>query len=306
MAGLKEIESRLRSVQNTKKITYAMKLVSAAKLKKAQESVQRSRAYTEALTGLLDQLSSELANVETVQPLMVKREEVKKVHLIVIGGARGLCGGYNANLNRKTEATIKEIQAAHPGAEISATLLGRKPAEYFRRVNRPYAKSIEDLTEDAIRWPIDEVCREIEAQYIDGAIDEVYLIYTKFKSALSQTPTAEKILPLDPNTLLSGKQSKEEQEKKEHGSDDGYTLFEPSPEAVFAALLPRIFRSKVRQAGLDAKASETGARMTAMDAATKNAGELLNSLTRLKNKLRQGKITSQLLDIVGGAEAISS
>ena len=300
MAGLKEIESRLRSVQNTKKITYAMKLVAAAKLRKAQEAVQRSRAYTDALGGLLGQLSSELSNIETPQPLMAKREQVKRVRLLVVGGARGLCGGYNANLNRKVEASIKEIQAQYPGVEVTATLLGKKPAEYFRRVNRKYVSALEELPEDVSKWPLDDVCREVANDFVNGEVDAVYLIFTKFKSALSQVPTSEKILPLDGDTLLAGAKSADKAE-----GQSGVAMFEPSPEAVFTAVLPRVFRSKVRQACLEAKASETGARMTAMDAATKNAGELLHALTRLRNKLRQGKITSQLLDILGGAEAIS-
>lgn len=301
MPGLKEIESRLRTVQNTKKITYAMKLVAAAKLRKAQEAVQRSRAYSDSLAGLLRQLSAELSTSDSTYALMEKRETVKNVRLVIIGGARGLCGGYNSNLNRKVEAAINEIQAKHPGASVSATLLGRKPAEYFRRVNRGFTKSLEELPEDVSRWPIDDVCREIEVDFTSGAVDAVYLIFTKFKSALSQTPTVEMILPLDPEAL-SGKSPAA---TGEGAAATGVSIFEPSPREVFTAVLPRVFRTKVRQAALDAKASETGARMTAMDAATKNAGELMKTLTRLRNKLRQGKITSQLLDIVGGAEAIS-
>lgn len=301
MPGLKEIESRLRTVQNTKKITYAMKLVAAAKLRKAQEAVQRSRAYSDSLAALLRQLSAELSASDASYALMEKRETVKNVRLVVIGGARGLCGGYNSNLHRKVEAAITEIQTKHPGAAVSATLLGRKPAEYFRRVNRSYVKSLEELPEDVSRWPIDDVCRDIEAEFVSGAVDAVYLIFTRFKSALSQTPTVEMILPLDAEALTG----KESTTPGEASATSGVSIFEPSPKEVFTAVLPRVFRTKVRQAALDAKASETGARMTAMDAATKNAGELMKTLTRLRNKLRQGKITSQLLDIVGGAEAIS-
>jgi F-type H+-transporting ATPase subunit gamma len=302
MPGLKEIESRLRTVHNTKKITYAMKLVAAAKLRKAQEAVQRSRVYSDSLAGLLRQLSAELSGNESSYALMEKRETVKNVRLVVIGGARGLCGGYNSNLHRKVEAAITEIQSKHPGATVSATLLGRKPAEYFRRVNRSYTKALEELPEDVSRWPIDDVCREIETDFISGAVDAVYLVFTRFKSALSQSPTVEMILPLDPEALTGAGTAVAAGEAT---ATNGVSIFEPSPQDVFTAVLPRVFRTKVRQAALDAKASETGARMTAMDAATKNAGELMKTLTRLRNKLRQGKITSQLLDIVGGAEAIS-
>ncbi|NDC38527.1 MAG: ATP synthase F1 subunit gamma, partial [Proteobacteria bacterium] len=251
MPGLKEIESRLRTVQNTKKITYAMKLVAAAKLRKAQEAVQRSRSYSDSLAAL----SAELSTSDASYALMEKRETVKNVRLVVIGGARGLCGGYNSNLHRKVEAALTEIQAKHPGATVSATLLGRKPAEYFRRVNRSYVKSLEELPEDVSRWPIDDVCREIEADFTSGAVDAVYLIFTRFKSALSQTPTVEMILPLDADALTGSGSSS----TGDGTATSGVSIFEPSPREVFTAVLPRVFRTKVRQAALDAKASETGA-----------------------------------------------
>lgn len=284
-------------MKNTKKITYAMKLVAAAKLRKAQEAVQRGRVYTDALGGLLTQLSAELAGADTTHPLMEKRE-VKKVRFLIIGGGRGLCGGYNSNLHRKVDATWKEVKAAHSGAELSATILGRKPAEYFRRVGRPYLKAIEELGEDASKWPIEEVCQELEAQFMAGEFDELYLIYTKFKSAITMTPTSDRILPMDASAVAAAASK-----GKEGTTQLGVTLFEPSAAAVFAAALPRILRSRVRQAAFDAKASETGARMTAMDAATKNAGELSNKLTLSVNKLRQSRITGELLDILGGSQS---
>lgn len=297
MAGLKELKVRIKSVQNTKKITYAMKLVSAAKLRKSQEAVVRSGQYTEALNRLLHELSMELAGVDFVHPLMQPRAEVRKIRLLVIGGGRGLCGGYNSNINRKIEALFKEKKAQNPAVEIETVILGKKPAEYYRRIRRSYLNSYEALPDDANQWPIEDVCRELEAAFVNGEADEVYVIYTKFKSALSMKVLAERLLPMEMGA---------EQESAQAGERSGVTLFEPSVREVFTQIIPRIMRSKVRQAALDARASEHGSRMTAMEAATKNAGQLIRKLQLTYNKARQTKITSELLDIIGGSGAAES
>lgn len=293
MAGLKEIDRRRKSVANTRKITYAMKLVSAAKLKKAQDSVARSRQYTDALYQLLAKLGSGEGATEFAHPLMEQRAQVKRVLLIVAGGGRGLCGGYNSNLNKKIDAFYKEKATA---VEIDAVIMGKKPAEHFRRLNRAYVQSFEQLPEEANRWPIEEVCRLAEQGFTEGKYDEVHLVYTKFKSAISVTPTLVQVLPVDPNELQNDARSID-------GAGAGTAKFEPSPEAVFNALVPRLVRCRVRQACLDAKASEHGSRMTAMDNATRNAKDLIQELALKYNKLRQGRITAELLDIIGGAEA---
>ncbi len=292
MAGLKDIKRRLKSVKNTKKITYAMKLVSAAKLRKAQESVTRSREYTNAINELLAGLLQGGAGFS--HPLIEPHHEVKRIRLLVIGGSRGLCGGFNSNMFKLVEASMRELKVKHPGAMIDFMLVGRKPGEYFRRVKREYVKAYEELSEDANRWPIDEIALELEHAFIKGEIDQVYVLYTRFRSAISVTATRELLLPLDAKVV----------ETKAAGGAEGVTLFEPSPEEVFAAIMPRILRSRIRQASLDSKASEHGSRMTAMDSATKNADELSYKLQLKANKLRQSGITGQLLDIVGGAEAL--
>jgi len=291
MAGLKEIRRRLQSVRNTKKITYAMKLVSAAKLRKAQESVVQSRAYTDAINALLAEVLSGQAEGSFSHPLIEKRQAIKRVGVLVIGGNRGLCGGYNTNINKRVEALVREKGSSYT---LDWVLMGRKPAEYFRRLNRAYTNSYEQLLEDANRWPIDEVAFGLENRFSAGELDEVYMIYTRFKSAISMSVVCEKILPLDASASAAQVSS----------DSAGLTLFEPSIEEVFNALMPRILRAKIRQAGLDAKASELGSRMTAMDSATKNAGELIDKLQLKHNKLRQTGITSELLDIIGGAEAL--
>lgn len=293
MAGLKEIRRRLKSVKNTKKITSAMKLVAAAKLRKTQEAVVRSRAYTDALKGVLSQLQG---GSEFSHPLLEARETVKRVRVLVLGASRGLCGGFNTNVNRRVDALHKEIAAKHPGCEIDTVILGKKPAEHYRRIGRPYLDAQENLSDDPTNWPTQQVCQDQEIAFLKGEIDELYVVYTRFRSAISMIATSERLLPLDKEVLASANATS--------GAAVGVTLFEPNPQRVFDAVVPRIVRAIVRQASFDTKASEHASRMTAMDNATKNASELIHALTLKFNKLRQTGITSQLLDIVGGAEAL--
>jgi F-type H+-transporting ATPase subunit gamma len=299
MAGLKEIKRRLRSVKNTQKITYAMKLVSAAKLRKAQEAVTRSREYTTELGSLLSQLMQETAGSDLSHPLMEVRPEVKNVAVLVVGGQRGLCGGYNSNVNKKVEAALKQF-----GSLNSSVVLGKKPAEYYRRKGLAYTKAFEELPENANAWPIADIAGQLEAGFRGGAFDEVWVIYTKFKSAISQTVQLEKLLPLDANLAALAVSAVKGAAPIAPAETTGVTKFEPSATEVFSALLPRIVSAKIRQYCLDAKASETAARMTSMDAATKNAKQLSRKLELQHNKIRQARITSELLDILGGAEAV--
>jgi F-type H+-transporting ATPase subunit gamma len=280
MAGLKEIRRRLKSVKNTKKITSAMKLVAAAKLRRTQEAVVRSRAYTDALKGVLSQLEG---GNEFTHPFLETRAEVKRVRVLVLGANRGLCGGFNTNVNRKVDALYKEITAKHPGCSIDTVILGKKPAEHYRRIGRQYLDANETLSDDPTNWPIQETCQSLE-------------VYTRFRSAISMVATSERLLPLDKDNLSVVNASPE--------AATGITTFEPNTQRVFDAVVPRIVRAIVRQAAFDTKASEHASRMTAMDNATKNASELIHALTLKFNKLRQTGITSQLLDIVGGAEAL--
>lgn len=296
MAGLKELRSRLKSVRNTKKITYAMKLVSAAKLRKAQEASARSREYAELLLRLLERLQDAVGRDKLIHPLMEQRK-IERLAIIVIGGSRGLAGGYNANLGRKVEYTIRDLRSAHPAAEMEIVAFGRKAVETLRRMNRAPDVAYDHLSEDPILWPFAEVLNKLEADFRSGRLDAVHLVYTKFKSALSSQPVTELLLPLSPERLqIAGEPSDADRMRK--------LLFEPTPEAVFDAVIPRVFRSLVLQGALDSKASEHGSRMAAMDAATKNAGDLIRRLQLSYNKLRQSGITSELLDIIGGSEAV--
>lgn len=297
MAGLKEIKRRLKSVKNTKKITYAMKLVSAAKLRKAQDAVAKARDYSDVLYSLIGDLARACAGSDTSHPLMEARSEVKTVGLVIVGGSRGLCGAYNTNVNKATQKFIDQKTAEE--IEVKCFVLGRKPAEYCRKKSIACVETYEELPESANDWPIDTICRAVEKLFIDGDVDQVHVISTQFKSAISMTVQTRKLLPLEASSI--GMTADEQEEVGE----DGVTLFEPSAEAVFDAVVPRIISSVVRQACLDAKASEHGSRMTSMDSATKNADELGQKLQLTHNKLRQSGITSELLDIIGGSEGVN-
>jgi F-type H+-transporting ATPase subunit gamma len=291
MPGTKEIVSRIQSVKNTKKITYAMKLVSATKLRKSQEAVELARDYNNSLANLLARLASDNSDLGEAHPFLEKRTE-KNIALIIIGGSRGLCGAYNSNINRAVDKFYQE----HSNQKIDTFIFGKKPAEYFRRRNRACTLSYENLSDDPNAWPIADLMSKIEDGYNEGTYSAVYLIYTKFKSAITVTAETQKFLPVDLQSLMTS--------TNQEASKLGSLLFEPTPEAVFRALIPRIVSSKFRQASLESKASEQGSRMTAMDSATKNANELIGKLTLKYNKLRQTGITSELLDIIGGAEGL--
>jgi F-type H+-transporting ATPase subunit gamma len=195
------------------------------------------------------------------------------------------------------ETVAKDLSAKHPGAQISWVIMGKKPAEYFRRVGRQYEEALETLPDDPNGWPINDVCQKLEVGFLKEEFDELHIIYTRFRSAISLIPTTEQLFPLS-REALAGDTANALTERND------IALFEPNPQRVFNAVVPRIVRAMVRQAAFDTKASEHASRMTAMDNATKNASELIETLTLKRNKLRQTGITNQLLDIVGGAEAL--
>ena len=299
MPGLRDIKRRLQTARNIRKITYAMKLVSTAKLKKAQEFVVNTREYTTALRDLIQELRNHAANAphfNFTHPLLEMHEIRRKIGVVIVGGSRGLCGGYNTNINRKLEGLIMELGKKYPEASFEFIVLGKKPADYFKRTGRSAWKVFDSVGEDVYSWPLEEISLHLEQQYGAGELDEVYVVYTRFKSAVSVTPVSDMLLPIVAKTPV---------ESSQIGSVDmGDIIFEPSPEAIFSSIIPKILRVRLLQAALDAKASEHGSRMSAMDNATNNGDELIQRLQLLHNKLRQGTITSELLDIIGGANAL--
>ena len=293
MAGLKEIKRRLKSVKNTKKITYAMKLVAAAKLQKVQEKVFALQRYQETLAQIFTQTLQSLEGREVELKLLEKRDEIKNIRLIIIGGSRGLCGGFNTNLNKKIKEVLSTLKEQYQDANIETELLGKKVYEFFKREKIEPSVVYENLGENISLWPVDEILESAKNDFLTKKIDKVYILYTKFRSALSVVPTLDELLPIDKESVTSKLKF-----------NPALIVFEPTKEKLLEDLLPKFLRIKFMQTALDSNASENGSRMTAMDSATSNANDLMAKLQLNYNKLRQSAITSELLDIIGGAEAL--
>jgi F-type H+-transporting ATPase subunit gamma len=285
MATLKAIRKRINSIRNTQQITKAMKMVSAAKLRRAQEAAVQARPYADKMTDLLKNLSSRVPR--EAHPLLKVREE-NKIDLVLFTSDRGLCGGYNANLIRAAESFMRREGS---GKEINLVLVGRKGADHFRRRRAQIA----DRHVNVLATPAEELASEIAEKvierFIKGETDAVYILYSHFRSALSQLPTLEKLLPV----ALSETENPEQLTEY---------LYEPGVEVLLASLLPRVAEVAIFRALLEATASEHGARMTAMDSATSNASKMMGSLTLQMNRARQASITRELMEIVGTAEAL--
>jgi F-type H+-transporting ATPase subunit gamma len=264
-----------------------MKMVSAAKLRRAQEAAVAARPYAEKMTELLKNVAARVS-IEA-HPLLQTREE-KKIDLVLFTSDRGLCGGYNANLIRAAEAFIRRHA---PDKEVELTLVGRKGADHFRRRRAPIADRYLNVLATAPDELAAAIGQKLISRFINRETDAVYILYSHFRSALSQVPTLEKLLPVS----LSETNDAEAQQLTEY-------LYEPGIEQLLASLLPRITDVAVQRALLEATASEHGARMTAMDSATSNASKMIGSLTLQMNRARQASITRELMEIVGTAEAL--
>jgi len=288
-AGVREFKRRIRSVKNTQQITKAMKMVSAAKLRKAQERAEASRPYTETLQGTLARLAALSTDVE--HPLLVKREEVRKVGYIVVTADRGLCGGYNTNIIR---AANDAIAADDRKNETGIIAVGRKARDFYRK-RRGLDAEYTNLGDVVSYADAREIAEYIINAYENEELDEVYLVYSRFVNVLRQIPTVTKLLPIE---NIEEEQTDKPEKYVEY-------IYEPSAALILLTLLPRYVGSQVYHAMLESKASEQGARMTAMGNATQNAGEIIDALTLQMNKVRQSAITDEILDIVGGAEALN-
>ena len=287
-AGVREFKRRIRSVKNTQQITKAMKMVAAAKLRKAQERAEQSRPYTETLQGTLARLAALSTDVQ--HPLLVKRDEVRKVGYIVVTADRGLCGGYNTNIIRAvSDAMATDARKIKNGI----IAVGKKARDFYRKRQGLDAEYI-NLGDVVSYTDAREIAEYVINAYENEELDEVYLVYARFINALRQIPTVTKLLPIE--TI--------EQEVETAEKYVEY-IYEPSAEMILLTLLPRYIGSQIYHAMLESKASEQGARMTAMGNATQNAGEIIDALTLQMNKVRQSAITDEILDIVGGAEALN-
>jgi F-type H+-transporting ATPase subunit gamma len=284
MASLKSIRKRISSVKSTQQITKAMKMVAAAKLRRAQEAAQEARPYAEKLSAMLQTVAARAA--DGGHPLLAERPAERRIDLIVVTSDRGLCGGYNTGLIRKAEQFVAE----HAGSTVRLTVVGNKGYMYFRR--RPVG-----VAEQHIQLPGGpglalalELSARVARDYIAEETDGVYVLYSQFRSALSQVPTVERLLPVPP--------------KAETGGDTADYIYEPDEATLLDRLLRQYISTLIYRAFLEAIASEHGARMTAMDSATANARDMIDRLTLAMNRARQAAITTELMEIVSGAEAL--
>lgn len=282
MASVRDIRRRIRSVKNTQQITKAMKMVAAAKLRKAQERVIAARPFARQLQDVLARLAQAASDAR--HPLLEVRE-VRNIAYVVVSADRGLCGGYNANIIRTGSTALAESPV--PGSIVA---VGRKGRDFFRRSGTPIASEFVALGDDPSFIQAKEIAGEVVRLYTEREVDEVHLIYTEFMSAISQRPVHVKLLPLKaPERKITTK---------------GLYLFEPSAETILETLLPKYLETLLFRALLEAKASELGAKMTAMGAATDAAKEMIDRLTLMMNRARQAAITKEISEIVGGAAAL--
>jgi len=271
MATLRDIRRRIRSVESTQKITRAMKLVAAAKLRRAQERILSARPYAIKMAELLSSLVSRTESQE--HPLLARRPPARR-RLVIITADKGLCGAFNSNVLRASLAFLREAGQT----DVTLVVVGKKARDFFRRR----------------QWEVkSEMADQLMNEYLSGEVDEVHLMYNEFRSVAVQRVKREQLLPIEPAQVPGAEEAA-----------GGDYIYEPSPEAILAALLPRHVTTQVYRALMESVAGEYGARMTAMEAASKNAKEIIGVLTIQYNKARQERITKELLDIVGGAEAL--
>lgn len=287
MSGaLKEVRNRIKSVQSTQQITKAMKMVSAAKLRRAQDSIQQMRPYAKKLQEMLTNIVSN-TEIEVGSSLTAERP-VEKVLFIVITSDRGLCGGYNANLVKLAKATIKE---SYQGKQVSVWNIGKKGWESMTKQGFKTDAAFKDIFLD-LRFETVQACAKAAVTaFLNKEFDAVEIVYSEFKNAATQRFKVERFLPI---AKVEAKQ----------GTAKADFIFEPNKEALIAELMPKILNTQLYKAILDASASEHGARMTAMDKASENANELLKTLKISYNRARQAAITTELTEIVSGAAAL--
>jgi F-type H+-transporting ATPase subunit gamma len=288
MATLKTIQKRINSVKSTGKITKAMKMVSASKLRRLQSSLLQIRPYAFHLEEILKRLSLKIETIEKYPLLMVR--PVKTIEALVLTSDRGLCGSFNANTLKFAESTIKELKRDYPTVNVS--VVGKKGVAYFKNLHTPMRKIWVELSGGISFAKSKERSKELVNDYLNGTFDELVIIYAEFKSALRQPIVKKTILPIRPPEIDSQ-------------TAMPFYLYEPSEEAIINGLLDKYILFSLYKILLESNTSEEAARMVAMENATKNANEMIDSLTLTYNKARQAAITKEMLDIIGGSEAIA-
>jgi len=287
MPSQRDILRRIRSVKNTQQITKAMKAVSASKLKKAQTAMMAARPYANKLVTVISRLASRAPR--EYHPLLAHRGS-RRVEFVILTSDRGLCSAFNTNVLKRAVALYAEKKA--DGCDITLNILGRKGVDYLRRRDYGIRKDWTGISGRLAYSHAAMIAQEVIENYVTDEVDEVYIIYNEFKSALTQNVIAEKLLPVEPES------------SDEPAGSLGDYIYEPSPEGVLDTLLPKHVEFQLYRAMRESEASEYGARMTAMDAATNNAKEMIGKLTLQYNKARQASITKELMEIISGAEAL--
>jgi len=291
MPNLKEVRNRIVSVNSTRQITSAMKLVSAAKLKKAQDAILKMRPYAEKLKEILENLSQ---SIDASEGVYATQREEKNVMLIVVTSNRGLSGAFNANVIKRTNALIEgKYRAQAQSGHLQIITVGKKATSYYTRRAIPVVGSYDEIFANVTFEAVIPVAEKVMKLFAEGKIDKAEFVYNRFKSAGTQVVTDEQFLPVVPPPHTGGKQITQEY------------IFEPSKAEIIENLIPLSLKTQFFKVVLDSHAAEHGARMTAMHKATDNAGELLKELKLSYNKARQAAITNEILEIVAGAEALN-
>jgi F-type H+-transporting ATPase subunit gamma len=280
--GMREIKRQIKSTQNTKQITRAMEMVAASNLRRAQRAAEASRPYSDKLKEVVGSIA---AGSKGAKHPMLQNREVKKTGYLVITSDKGLAGGYNANVLRKVMAEISERHKST--AEYAVFVIGRKGSNFFRKRNIPVLQEVIGVADTPVFSDIKSVAAAAVANFENGTYDQLFLVYNQFKNAITQIPTVKRLLPME-DVPVAATASYE---------------YEPSPEGVLEVLLPKYAETLIFSAVLEGKASEFGARMTAMNSATKNATKMISSYTLAYNRARQASITQEISEIVAGANA---
>ncbi len=287
MAGAKEIRNQIKSIGNTRKITKAMEMVAASKMRRAQERMHKARPYATRIRDVVAHAAS--ANTEYHHPYLEARDEVRHAGYIVVSSDRGLCGGLNSNLFRKVVADMGEMSGQ--GVEISVCVIGKKASAFFKRHGANVVSEVTDLGDSPHVEKLIGALKVMMDGYIGGDIDRLFVVYNDFVNTMIQRPTIEQLIPIIPSR----------DEETQHHWD---YIYEPEAKPVVDTLMDRYIESLVYQAVADNNACEQAARMVAMKAATDNAGKLIDELRLVYNKARQAAITQELSEIVGGAAAV--
>ncbi|MFP6581103.1 MAG: ATP synthase F1 subunit gamma [Candidatus Hydrogenedentota bacterium] len=286
MANLHEIKRRIVSVQNTQKITRAMKMVAASKLKRAQESITLSRPYAHRMRTMVNNLALR-ADVDG-HPLLTKGQTSGRVGLVVIASDRGLCGAFNSSI---TNAALDHIKSTFEDRTVELTLVGKRAIELFQKQSQTVRDTYTDVHNEHMLQTAGTIMEGLSNAFVAGEIDEVYCLYNEFKSAISQTVVLERILPFEATAVAEDERTTD-------------YLYEPDEERLFGSLLDRHMKVQMHRVLSESAASEHGARMTAMESATTNAGDMIDRLTLDYNRARQSAITTELIEVVSGAEAL--